>query len=187
VELDGSYEKVISKPPNVHQYVFRNQLAPAKRHGDDLRKGPDLRNHATRDLVISIRLTTGYWCRISIARYWWRASRQDEFRRGDAKLFQGYVNHLSCQIQGASSYLDMLLDRDFLVFTYKIFEKHYHSIWYSRCAATKMFIPHIPVVSSPLSPPGYYILGLDRAVAELRLELNSGGKKDKTTRRRRLR
>lgn len=44
-----------------------------------------------------------------------------------------------------------------------------------------MFIPHIPVVSSStLSPPGsLYPRSRQGKVAELRLELNSGGKKDK--------
>jgi len=44
-----------------------------------------------------------------------------------------------------------------------------------------MFIPHIPVVYYyPLSPPGsLYTRSRQGKVAELRLELNSGGKKDK--------
>lgn len=43
-----------------------------------------------------------------------------------------------------------------------------------------MFIPHIPIVSSPLGPPGsLYPRSQQGKVAELRLELNSGGKRDK--------
>jgi len=44
----------------------------------------------------------------------------------------------------------------------------------------KMFIPHIPVVSSSLTPPGsLYPRSRQGKVAELRTELNSGGKRDK--------
>lgn len=43
-----------------------------------------------------------------------------------------------------------------------------------------MFIPHVPVSSSALTPPGsLYPRSRQGKVAELRTELNSGGKKDK--------
>lgn len=54
-----------------------------------------------------------------------------------------------------------------------------HSI-IEACTYIKMFIPHIPVVSSSLTPPGsLYPRSRQGKVAELRTELNSGGKRDK--------
>lgn len=45
---------------------------------------------------------------------------------------------------------------------------------------SKMFIPHIPVASSSLASPGsLYPRSRQGKVAELRMELNSGGRKDK--------
>lgn len=133
--------------------------------------------------MISIRLTTGYWCRISIARYWWRASRQDEFRRGRCEAVRKgtsttylakYKAHLrtSTCCWTETSWCSPTRSLRSIITPSRIRGVQH---------TTKMFIPHIPVVSSsPLSPPGsLYPRSRQGKVAELRLELNSGGKKDK--------